>query len=61
MMNQDQKDRYNDVLWDIYKRKGRKGLHQLCNVLELMNEVEEFLMPIKLTWDEHKNKTNEKN
>ena len=60
-MTQAQKERYNDLLWNLYERKGRKGLHQLCIVLDLMNEVEEKLMPIKLTWDEHKNKTNEKN
>ena len=52
-MTQDQKERYNDLLWDIYQRRGRKGLHQLCIVLDLMNEVEEKLMPVQLTWDEH--------
>lgn len=55
-MTQAQKERYNDLLWNLYERKGRKGLHQLCIVLDLMNEVEEKLMPIQLTWDEHRRK-----
>jgi len=47
-------ERYSDLLWDIYERHGRKGLHRLCVLVELLDE--EIKFNVKLTWDEHKTK-----